>query len=110
MPFHRECALDVCLPEKISVAMARAVGLSRDKDIQWSADHGQTTAVIKSFSGEIALQQLNFILQEIAYRPGVRWRMKVLVASTPLTGRINPMASIGHSMVPEACLVTGYYL
>jgi hypothetical protein len=36
--------------------------------------------------------------------------MKVLVASTPLTGRINPMASIGHSMVPEACLVTGYYL
>ena len=27
--------------------------------------------------------------------------MKVLVASTPLTGRINPMASIGHSMVPQ---------
>ena len=75
-----------------------------------SADHEQTTAVTKSFSGEIALQQRNFILQEIAYRPGVRWRMKVLVASTPLTGRINPMASIGHSMVPEACLVTGYYL
>jgi hypothetical protein len=27
--------------------------------------------------------------------------MKVLVASTPLTGRINPMALIGHSMVPQ---------
>jgi hypothetical protein len=30
--------------------------------------------------------------------------MKVLVASTPLTGRINPMASIGHNMVPEGYL------
>jgi UDP:flavonoid glycosyltransferase YjiC (YdhE family) len=34
--------------------------------------------------------------------------MKVLVLSTPLTGRINPMASIGHNMVPEGYQVTGY--
>jgi hypothetical protein len=27
--------------------------------------------------------------------------MNVLVASTPLTGRINPIASVRHSMVPE---------
>jgi hypothetical protein len=33
--------------------------------------------------------------------------MKVLVASTPLTGRINPMAPIGHSMVPGGYQVTG---
>jgi hypothetical protein len=46
----------------------RAVGLSRDKDIQWSAGHGQTTAVTNNFSGEIAQQQCKFILQEISYR------------------------------------------
>jgi dihydroxycyclohexadiene carboxylate dehydrogenase len=34
--------------------------------------------------------------------------MNVLVASTPLTGRINPMTSIGHGMVPEGQQVTGY--
>jgi hypothetical protein len=34
--------------------------------------------------------------------------MKVLVASA--TGRIDPMASIGQSMVPEGDQVTGYCL
>jgi hypothetical protein len=38
----------------------------------YPTDHGQTTDVTKSLSGEIALQQSKCILQEISYRSGSR--------------------------------------
>src|ERR1700737_2902357 len=71
MPFHRE-PTTFAYRRRSAPYWRRAVGLSRDKDIQWSADHGQITAVTKSFSGEISLQQCKFILQDIPYRLGVR--------------------------------------
>jgi hypothetical protein len=36
--------------------------------------------------------------------------MKVFVVSTPLTGRITPMALIGYSTVSGGCKVTSYWL
>jgi hypothetical protein len=36
--------------------------------------------------------------------------MKVFVVSTPLTGRITPMALIGYIMVSGSYQVTGYWL
>jgi hypothetical protein len=57
----------------LEAAARRKFKLQFDRWNAWMVyptDHGENTAVTKNLSGEIAMQQSKFILQEISYRRG----------------------------------------